>query len=232
MSEKESKDVTKTPQADERNLVEQELNKELPPEEKIKLWWERNRAALGLGVVIALLVVVGFQAVRLYRESYDAKVQEAWLSIDSEDTRLAFAESHGTHPLGILAYLQLADSAYAEKDYSAARTYYETAQAGAVEPLFQGRARLGFAVTSIHTGEADTGKALLETIARDPNALQSVRSEAAYHRAILAVEENQPEVFNTYYQLLFTLGHSQGWITRLEGVRNQEGIEPVGPVSE
>jgi len=88
MSEKESKEVTKPSKTDERNLVEQELNAELPPEEKIKLWWERNRAALALGVIIALLVMVGFQGLRIYRQSFDAKVQEAWLAIDSEETRL------------------------------------------------------------------------------------------------------------------------------------------------
>mgnify|MGYP006277647307 CR=1 FL=1 len=232
MSEKESKEVTKPSKTDERNLVEQELNAELPPEEKIKLWWERNRAALALGVIIALLMVVGFQGLRIYRQSFDAKVQEAWLAIDSEETRLAFAESHGTHPLGSLAYLQLADTAYGEGDYETANSYYEQAGEGAAEPLFQGRARLGYAVTSIHTGALDSGKTLLEKIARDPNELQAVRAEAAYHRAILAIEEGQPEVFQTFNQLLFSLGHSQGWITRLETARKQAGFQGSEPVEE
>ncbi len=225
MSEKDPKDTkAAAPKADERNLVQKELDAELPPEERIKVWWERNRVALALGAIVALVIVVGFQGIRLQREAFDRKVQEAWLEIADAEERLAFAERYGSHPLGGIAWLKIGDAAYAESNFEEAQIAYEKANTALVEPVFQGRARIGAAISSLKNGDRERARLALEQLAGDPEMFDALRAEAAFHRAILAAEDKDVETFERYRQMLMSLQYTQGWINRLESVEAQLGL--------
>lgn len=219
---KENKDAA--PKADERNLVKKELDAELPPEERIKLWWERNRAALAVGAIVALVIVIGFQGIRLQREAFDRKVQEAWLEVTTDEARLAFAEQYETHPLGGIAWLKIGDAAYADSNFEEAQIAYETASEALVEPVFQGRARIGAAISALKNGERERARLALEQLAGDPAMFEAIRAEAAFHRALMAAEDKDTEAFERYRQLLMTLQYTQGWMSRLETVEAQIGF--------
>jgi len=211
--------------ADERNLAAtRELDAALPPEERIKLWWEKNRGMLVFGAALILLVAIAYQGLRLYRQSYEAKVQDAWTAIESMEDRKSFAEAHEGHPLAGLAYLQLAEDAYLNADYPTAENYFRKAEEALAEPVFKGKARIGFAVSAAREGDRETAIQALESLATDPEGLHSIRSEAAYHRAILALEEEDSDVLDQYFDLLTTLRYSQGWISRLQEIRSQENL--------
>lgn len=213
------------PAADERNLVaKRELDKALPPEERIKLWWEKNRAALAAGAILALIVVAGFQGLRLYRQAHDNRVQQAWTAIENAADRLAFAEENAGHPLAGLAWLQLADEQYRGDNFAQARDYYRNAVEALSEPVFLGRARLGSAMATAKAGDRESAKTQLETLARDPRGFHAIRAEAAYHRAILAIEERNAEEVERYFDLLTTLRYAEGWLSRLQEARAQTRI--------
>lgn len=219
--ENDPKPSAQTANKEQLQASRRELDKALPPEERIKLWWEKNRAALLAGAILALLAVAGFQGLRLYRQAFDTRVQQAWLETQSTEDRRSFAESYSNHPLAGIAWMQLGDDAYQRDDFSQAAGYYRRAVEALVEPVFLGRARLGAAVAALRSGERDQARSALEAVANDPQGLHAIRAEAAYHRAILAIEDGEQETLERYFDLLTTLRFAEGWISRLQEVRAQ-----------
>ena len=216
---RESTGDTPSAAADERKVVEPSESLHLPLDDQIQVWWEENRNSLVIGAIVALLIVGGFQSIRLYRMSYENKVQDAFQEARANDGLDSFISEFPRHDLAGVSHLQLAHEAYENEAYDEARERFRAAFDVLGDSALGLRARLGAAMASLQLGKRDEAVSIFETIADNPDLMQSARAEAAFHRAMIALEESQPNVFFEYYRLLDSLQFSDGWFSRLEAFR-------------
>lgn len=208
--------------ADERNVVEEDLGSTLlPMDEQLRQWWDANQKQMLVLAGVVLAVIAVWQGFRMYRQAYEAGLQETFQTLETDAAKLAFAREHPAHNLGGVAFLDLADQAFGEDDFSTAADYYGNA-VDALDPSpIRDRARVGHAMALLKSGKRNDAVNLLEGIAGDTNAANAARAEAAYHRAMLALEDGDPRTFEQYAELIAALPYAQGWTSRLEAFRSE-----------
>ena len=202
--------------ADERNLVEAEESADLSFEDRINMYWMENRGFIIGCIIVLVLLVVGYQGVRLYMQHAEQRLREDYREARSGGTLPAFAESHPDAALGGFAALQVADDAYSAGDYARALEFYRLAETALAGHILSGRARIGHAFALFHSGKESEGLARLRAIAADGELPEPVRSEAAYHLAVHADVEGRDDAFESYAAQIRG-GDSQGpWQRRLD----------------
>ena len=166
---------------------------DLPFELMVREMWAKpeNRTTLYAGVVIVLLVILGWGVYREVQARREAGIEVDFAAAATPAKLQAFVGEHGTHPLAGAAYLQLGDEAYAAARFDEARTDYEKAAAVLPGTPFAARATLGEGICLLQTGKVAEGLALFQRLAADTTQLAAVRCEAAYHLAAVAFSNRQ-----------------------------------------
>jgi tetratricopeptide (TPR) repeat protein len=163
-------------------------------ESVMQAFWERNRRVVLAVCVIGLLAIVAREAWQYYSRIRERGVQADYSSsVGKSDKLLTFASKNASHVLGGVAYLQLADEKFSSGDYKQALGLYQKAAGALKNDALLGRARLGAAVSQIFNGDTAAGEASLRAIGSDQALLKSVRAEATYHLASLAIAANKHE---------------------------------------
>jgi len=151
--------------------------------------WYRYRRYVIWCIVGVLLIVIGVQLVKLYYNYQVAQLQEEFLEAVGSEKELQFATDNANEPLAGFVFLNEADKVYQDKQYVQAKDFYEKATIALQGTLFEGRALLGSAFSSIFSGELEKGKGLLEKLASNPKTAQSYRAQAWYQLTLLALQE-------------------------------------------
>ncbi|KAF0095854.1 MAG: hypothetical protein E1N59_630 [Puniceicoccaceae bacterium 5H] len=166
-------------------------NRELPPdadvEEHFINFWKKQGPGIILFFVILGVGLIGFQTWNYLQERGAEKLKEQYREVLAQDdpaALLSFADGHADKELGGMAYLQVAHREFEKQDFTQALGHYQAAIKGLGEDdVFAQRARLGAAVSQLRLGDDQAGMAGLEDLSFDPNALDSLRAEAAYYLA-------------------------------------------------
>lgn len=219
--------------ADERKVVEEAGGASLlPMDEQLRLWWEANQKSVFFAAAVVLGLIVVWQGFQLYRRGYERNIQDSFSQLDSESARLEFARQYSSHNLGGLAFLTLADAAYSEGDFESAARHYQDAVSAMDPSPIRDRASLGAAMSMLKTGNRADALARLESLASNNQASSAARAEAAFHRAILALEDKDPATFERYAEAITTFPYAQGWSSRLESFQSEaermKGAETPG----
>jgi hypothetical protein len=160
---------------------------ELSGEERLKLAWEKysGMAYFFLGLVaLGVLAKGGWQYLNVQKE---LGIQKEFSDCTTPDAFLTFAAKHPGHPLAGVAEETVADQSFAAGKYLEALKAYSSAAADLPEGPVRAHARLGVAMAlelSGKTGEAETN---LRHIMDDSTELKTIRCEAGYHLAGIAV---------------------------------------------
>lgn len=164
-------------------------------EEAAQAFWDKNRRLILLVCAAALLVVAGREGWAYYSAQQEQGVREEFARADDRPEKLAvFAKAHESHALASVAWVRIADQRYAAADYRQALENYNKAIAGLTNSALLGRARLGAAMSQLFSGDQTAGQVALKAIGADTSLSKSVRAEATYHLASLALEAgNQAE---------------------------------------
>ncbi|MGA2444597.1 MAG: hypothetical protein ABSG50_04085 [Opitutaceae bacterium] len=161
---------------------------ELPFDEQLRIFWEKNRQALYIGCALVVLAIVGRYVYETLAAQREAEIEAAYAVATTPAKLQAFARDNASHPLAGAAYLKLADDAYAAGNFAEAFINYSKAAAMLPGTPFATRALLGKAMSQIQSGRTTEGTAILRQLAEDAAQLRAVRCEAAYHLASLAFE--------------------------------------------
>ncbi|MDR1283924.1 MAG: hypothetical protein LBK99_24370 [Opitutaceae bacterium] len=209
---------TKSPAlaGDDRNLVNlDETYAAASFEDKLRIFWGKySRVVLAL-VTLAVLLVIGRGVMAHLAARHDEAVQDAYNAAAGDDAALrAFAGENSRHVLGAVANLEVADTAYARADYTAALATYNEAVATLVGTPFVARARLGAAMSQVLGGQAEAGRAALRQISDEISFPSPVRAEAAYHLAVLLREAGQNEDAAKLADQIFSIAPSSMWAQR------------------
>lgn len=168
------------PAADERKTVI--LDEDLDGvefEDRVWLYWKRNRNFIVFTVTAAFAIVIGVQAWKMYRANASESLAAAYCAASSPEELAKFAADNSGTTLAAVALLQNADAAYKAGKYPDAEKLYSQAAGGlGGYPLAQ-RAEIGAAVSAISAGNAENGMAELEKIFKSA-AKSAYSAQAGY----------------------------------------------------
>lgn len=199
-------------QGDDRNLVSiDEAFKEAEFEDKVWLFWARNKAAIIAGAVAALLAVVAVQGYRIYQEKKLAQLQDSYIQASQSGALESFGQQHADTTLGGLALLESADKQYAEENYTAAAKLYQEAILPLNNTPFAQRARLGLGMSQLKAGQKNEAINTLKALADDSQAIGALRGEAAYNIAIFSVSEKDFATAQTWIDRISKIPNASFW---------------------
>lgn len=182
------------PAGDDRNLVvvdEDFANADA--EDRLWLFWERNKALIVQGTTAVVIGILGFLAYFFWNESRRLELGVEFTACQDEAARRAFADRHPGEALAAVALTDVADDLKkAGKFADAAKAYDKAvslaalaAKTPAVEAL-GARARLYAALCRLEAGETDAAKAVAD-VADDVAAPETLRGFAMLTLANVAV---------------------------------------------
>ena len=190
MAEDSSK--KRPPSDDDRNLVvvdEDFANADA--EDRLWLFWERNKNLIVRGTTAVVLAIIGAIGFHFWQESKRAELGQAYVACTDADARRAFAAAHPGEPLAAVALLEVADDLRKANKLEDAAKAYEAAGKAVVGDVqaakaIATRARLYAALTRQELGQADA-EAGIVAVAEDNSAPDTLRGYAMYVLANLAL---------------------------------------------
>lgn len=190
------KDKSNAPsRSDERNIVEDSHVDLEDLEHQLVIIWEQNRGMIIGGVVLVFAVFLGFQGMKYYQRSAEAKIQSGYQEAIEDTAKLAWADKESGHALSGFAYKELADAAMADGDSAEAEALYRKSIKSS-EAAIKEAARMGLALSLLDQGENEEAKSVLREIADDANAIS--RAEAQFRLAQIATNEGDAETAKSY----------------------------------
>ncbi len=192
-----SEDRSKQPPAgDDRNLVvvdDDFVNADA--EDRLWLFWERNKTLIVRASVTVCVVVLGGLAYYFWKQAAQEELGREYIACQDEAARRAFANKHPTEPLATVALIEVADDLKtggklkeAVQAYdAAAKLATQATDNGAVKAL-RGRARLYSALTRQELGDA-SGEKDLAALTEDNSVPETLRGYAMLTLANLAVSK-------------------------------------------
>jgi hypothetical protein len=198
-------------------------------------WAEKRNRNVVLGICAAILLgIVAWKGSEYFAAQQEQGVQDEYAKISDQPAKLvAFAEAHAGHALAGIALLQQADDKYSTGDYAAAATGYQKAAAALKNDALLGRARLGAAISQVSGSDKAAGEAALRALSADTALLKSVRAEATYHLASLALEAGNIDEVRKLVDQVSRIDASGPWsqrATALLAALPAGGIPVVSPV--
>lgn len=192
-------------------------------EEKLQQFWNRNqKLVIGLCTVVLLAIVARGAWDYLAAEKERALGREFAVASATPAKLKAFAEANGGHELAGVAWLQLADQAYAANKGTEAVTDYQKAAAILKTGPLADRTKLGLAMAQLQAGQTEAGKAALKQLVDTDRIFNGVRVEAAYQLASLAHAAGQSTEVKQLADRIMQIDPASPWAQRAMMLRAED----------
>ena len=218
---------TPSPAGDDRNLVPVDATTAVSFEDKLQLFWKRNRTAvLGLCVAIAVAILAkgGWD---YYARQKELEVEKAYADATTTDQLKAFSVAHPSHALGGIAQLRVADEAYSAGKSADAIAGYDKAIGILKSGPLAARAKLGRALAKVQAGQVPEATSELKQIADDAGQFKAIRAEATYHLTSLAVEARNAAEAQKFVDQLNQIDPMGAWAQRAVMLRSTLPATPA-----
>jgi len=213
-----------TPAGDDRNLVRVDEHYVAPSfEDRLRLFWQRNSAAVTTVLIGVLLVIVAKGAWEYLSAQRELDVEQGYAAATTPAQLKVFVAAHPEHPLAGVAQVRLGDEAYAEGRLADAIAPYEQGAAVLKSGPLASRARLGAAMAKLQTDHVAEGEAALKVIASSTSEIKAYRAEAAYHLATYAAAKGQAADLKSYSDLLLQIDPASPFVQRVMQLRAATG---------
>jgi hypothetical protein len=156
-------------------------------EQRLKQAWDRYGGLIYFtcGVIaLGILAKGGWEYLNVQKE---LGIQKEFSECTTPDSFLSFAAKHPGHPLAGVAEESVADNFFTSGKYPDAFKAYSSAISDLPEGPVRAHARLGQAMALDLTGKSSDAEADFRQIMDDTTQLKTVRCEAGYHLAGIAV---------------------------------------------
>ncbi|MEY2821443.1 MAG: hypothetical protein RL105_1015 [Verrucomicrobiota bacterium] len=182
------------PADDDRNLVVVDEDfQNADAEDRLWLFWERNKALIVRGSSLVILGILAAIGHHFWQEARREEVGAEYAACQDEAARRAFAARHPGDPLSAVALAEVGDDlkrsgklAEAAKAYDEAAAAADKAGDSTVVRSLALRARLYAGLTRSELGEKGA-EAAVAAIADEPSAPETVRGFAMLSLANLAI---------------------------------------------
>ncbi len=177
-------DVEAVPMADERKTVI--LDEQLDGvefDDKVWLYWTRNKKSIITSIVLAFAIVIGVQSWKMYKVSAENAQAKAFTEAATMQQRAEFAKEYAGSSLAGVALLENADALYSEGKFAEAKKAYAEAKSGLSATVLFGRAVIGEAV-SAYSLDKSKGLEALKVAYNDVKISGVYKAQAGYLLAI------------------------------------------------
>jgi hypothetical protein len=183
-------------------------------EDRLRIFWQKNRKAVVVLLVVLFAGILAKGAWEYSEEQKEKDIGREFAAASTPEKLAAFAAAHPGHLLGGVARLRVADAAYAAGKSAEAVTGYEQAAAELKAGPLASRARLGLAMAKIQAGRRADGAAALKQIAGDASEAKGIRIEANYHLASMAAVDGKADEVRKYSEQVMQLDATSPWTQR------------------
>ena len=216
-----------TSASDDRNLVAIDAATAVSFEEKLHLFWGKNRNAIAVGCVGIILAIIAKGTWEYVAAQKEMDTGKAYAAATTPEQLKAFAEAHPGHSLAGVTQIRIADDAYKAGKGAEALAGYENALKVLKDGPLAARAKMGRALAMVQSGKAAEATNELKQLAGDATQFKAVRTEAAYHLTSLAVEAGDATEAQKYVDQLMQVDGSSPWTQRAMALRTSLPAAPA-----
>ncbi len=171
-------------------------------DDQLVVFWNRYKNQVVLLLLVALATIVGVQVAKWWNEKSMRDRSAAYSFATTEAEKEAFADKNAKRNIGGTAYLELADMAYSDGEFSKAADLYEKAFQALDLILLKQRANLGLALANLQAGNTEDAVDSLQAAANNGDYLDVAKAEALYHLSVIEWEKaNFPAMLNYHDQI-------------------------------
>lgn len=182
------------PSSDERKTVILDEDFEgLEFEDKVWLYWKRNKSFIIFTVVAMFIAVFAVQAWKVLQSQREAEIAEAYASASSVQDFEDFAKKYSSERISGVALIDAADMSYSAKEYAKARELYKNASSLLSGDVLFGRALLGEAMSALNSAGIKEGRSLLKNVYENPSVQGAYRANAGYNMALAEISSGDLE---------------------------------------
>ncbi len=177
--------------ADERKTVILDEQLEgLEFDDKVWLYWKRNKVSIIASVVLAFAIVIGVQGYKYLKFKAEQEMVSAFENASTVDEKAKFAEEYKGDVLAGVALLESADTFYKEGKYEDAQKLYSQSKDDLKNNVLFERALVGEAM-SAYSMDASKGIELLKTAYDSSKSLY--KAQAGYLYGVALVAQNKTD---------------------------------------
>lgn len=202
------------PAGDDRNLVAVDAITAVTFEDKMQLFWKKNRTLVYGAVAVIVVAILAKGGLEAMASKKEKDIETAYAAATTNDQLKAFVASHGSHSLAGIAELRMADEAYTAGKTADAIAGYDRAIGILKTGPLASRAKLGRALAKVQSGKASEATAELKQLADDTSVSKGLRAEAAYQLTSLAVDAANATDAQKYVDQLNQLDPMGPWAQR------------------
>lgn len=160
-------------------------------EDKVWLYWKRNKNFIVCTVALAFAIILGGQGWKMYSKSRATSVAAAYQSATDAQKRADFANAYAGSPLAGVALIENADALYRAGDFAKALPLYKDAAKSLSGTPFLGRALLGEAASVLASGKKDDAKKALDAVYKNAKIQPAYRAQAGYILALVLKQDGK-----------------------------------------
>ncbi len=205
---------TPSPAGDDRNLVPVDVTTAASFDEKLQLFWLKNRGLIFALCALAIVAILAKGGWEYMQRKKEAEVKSAYAAATNTEQLKAFSTANEDHPLAGVAQIRIADEAFAAGKAADAIAAYEKAISILKTGPLASRAQLGRALAKVQSGKTAEGTSELKQLANDTNQFKAIRTEAAYHLTSLAVDAGNAAEAQTFSDQLMQIDPTSPWTQR------------------
>jgi hypothetical protein len=200
-------------------------------EQRLKQAWERYGGLVYFtcGVVaLGILAKGGWEYLNVQKE---LGIQKEYSECTTPDSYLSFAAKHPGHPLAGVAEETVADNSFSSGKYLDALKAYSSAVTDLPDGPVRAHAKLGQAMALDLTGRSGEAEADFRQIMDDTAQLKTIRCEAGYHLAGIAVAAGRGADVQKIAEQLMKIDSSSAFAERTFMLRPPVTAAAVAPGS-
>ncbi len=167
-------------QADERKTVVLDEDLEgVEFEDKMWLYWKRNKTFIITSIALAFAIVIGVQSFKMYVASAKTALANKYAQANTPAELEKFASENSGKTLAGVALLQNADTLYADGKYVESQKAYDNSQKELSGTVLEGRAMLG-AAASVLAQDLKKGIDALKSVYSNTSIDATYNAQAGY----------------------------------------------------
>lgn len=195
-------------------------------EDTVLLCWNRYKKVFFVCLAAAIVGLLCMQAYDFIKAERLKSTQEAFLNAIQKHHEKAFTEAYPHDPLAGLVLIEQGDQFSAQGNYTEAAKAFALATTALKNNALAGRAYVSQGMALALEGDIQQANIIFEKTANNPILLPAYRAEAAYQRALLAVQANDMTSVNHWLTIVLTLPEGGIWSQKAQMLRT---IVPIAP---
>jgi hypothetical protein len=201
-------------------------------DEKLRMAWERYGTFVYVFSVVVIVGILGREGLRYLSAQKELGIEKEYAEAHTPDAQHQFVSLHRGHPLASLLEMRFADEDFQTAKYEEAIAAYSKAVADLPPGPFQDRSRLGLAMSQARAGKTSDAETGLRLILNDEGQLKSIRCEAGYALAELAVAAGNAADVQKLAERLMQIDPTSPFAERAFSLRADIVTSPAAPAGQ